>query len=179
MAELKRIHPLAPLYDGNCRALVLGTLPSPLSRKNHLFYGNPRNRFWAALSAVFDEELPQSADGKRAMALRHHVAITDVIASGDIVGASDASIKNPVPNDFTAIFATCDIRAIFTTGAKATELYRKLCEPMTGRPCIGLPSTSPANAAWSLERLIERYRAIAVAVDGGDPQTYLEGLERP
>ena len=156
----KVVHPLDPLYDKDSRVLILGTLPSPLSRANNIYYGNPRNRFWRVISSIFDEDLPEDNEGKRALAHRHHLAITDVIKSGDIVGASDASIRNPVPYDFTPIFNTADIQAIFTTGSKATELYRKLCEPTTNRPCIGLPSTSPANAAWSLERLIEAYKVI-------------------
>lgn len=176
MAETVHVRPLPPLYDEGSRVLVLGTLPSPLSRQNQIFYGNPRNRFWPALAAVFDEPVPEDNEGKRSLAHRHHVALWDVIAEGDIVGASDASIRNPVPNDFTEIFQCAHIRAIFTTGSKATQLFRKLCEPLCGRQCIGLPSTSPANAAWTLPRLVERYRAIAVAVDGGDPLAYLSSL---
>ena len=161
MAELIRdVHPLPPLYDKDSRVLILGTLPSPLSRKNNIYYGNPQNRFWRVMAAIFDEPLPETNDGKRDLAHRHHVAITDVIKSGDIVGASDASIKNPVANDLTPILETASIQAIFTTGSKATQLYRKLLEPTVGMPCIGLPSTSPANAAWSLDRLIEAYKVI-------------------
>ncbi len=161
MAELIHItHPIKPIYDEYSRVLMLGTMPSPASREAGIPYAHPRNRFWPVLATLLDEPLPESVEGKRAMVLRHHIAIWDVIASCDIAGASDASIRNAVGNDFTPLLKTAPIKAIFTTGTKATQLYRKLCEPMVGRPCIGLPSTSPAHAAMSFDQLLARYRVI-------------------
>lgn len=154
------LHTLPPLFDAHSRVLVLGTMPSPKSREAGFYYYHPQNRFWPVLSEVLGEPLPADREGRRALCLRHGVALWDVLASCEIVGASDAAIRDPVPNDLTPLLAQADLRAIFATGAKATALYRRLIEPVTGRPVIGLPSTSPANAAWSRERLVEAYRVI-------------------
>lgn len=153
-------NPLEPLWDADSRVLLLGTLPSPLSRAQRFYYGNPQNRFWKVLPAVLSEPLPTTIEEKRALCLRRHIALWDVLSSCEIAGASDSSIKNPVANDFSSMLAQSSIRAIFTTGATAGKLYRKLCEPATKLPATVLPSTSPANAAWSLERLIEAYQVI-------------------
>ena len=131
------VHTIPPLYDSESRVLLLGSIPSPKSREVGFFYGHPQNRFWRVLAAVLGEEVPVSIEDKRALCLRHHVALWDTIAKCDIAGASDTSIRNAEPNDI-----------------------RKLIEPKTGVPITQLPSTSPANAAWSLERLIEAYRVI-------------------
>ena len=160
-----RVLSFDPVFDEGCRVLVLGTVPSPKSREVTLNYGNPRNRFWPVLATLFGEELPETPDGRRAMALRHHVALWDVLESCVITGASDASITDPRPNDIGWLLGQAPIERIFTTGSTATRLYRRLVEPGLGMPCTGLPSTSPANAAWSLERLVEAYRPVAEAAD--------------
>lgn len=154
------VHTIPPLYDRHSRVLLLGSIPSPKSREVGFFYGHPQNRFWRVLAAVLDEEMPQTIDEKRAMCLKHHVALWDTIARCDIVGASDTSIRNAVPNDIGKLVRESEITRIFATGGKSAELYRKLIEPQLHIPITQLPSTSPANAAWSLERLIEAYRVI-------------------
>lgn len=154
------VHTIPPLYDSHSRVLLLGSIPSPKSREVGFFYGHPQNRFWRVLAAVLDEEMPQTIDEKRAMCLKHHVALWDTIARCDIVGASDTSIRNAVPNDIGKLVRESEITRIFATGGKSAELYRKLIEPQLHIPITQLPSTSPANAAWSLERLIEAYRVI-------------------
>ena len=135
------IHTIPPLYDSESRVLLLGSIPSPKSRE-------------------LSEEVPVSIEDKRAMCLRHHVALWDTIAKCDIAGASDTSIRNAEPNDIGKLLRESKITRIFATGGKSAQLYRKLIEPKTGVPITQLPSTSPANAAWSLERLIEAYRVI-------------------
>lgn len=154
------VHTIPPLYDSHSRVLLLGSIPSPKSREVGFFYGHPQNRFWRVLVAVLGEEMPQTIDEKRAMCLKHHVALWDTIARCDIVGASDTSIRNAVPNDIGKLVRESEITRIFATGGKSAELYRKLIEPQLHIPITQLPSTSPANAAWSLERLIEAYRVI-------------------
>jgi len=154
------VHNIPPLYDSESRVLLLGSIPSPKSREVRFFYGHPQNRFWRVLAAVLDEPMPASIPEKRAMCLKHHIALWDTIAQCDIAGASDTSIKNAVPNDIGRLLRESKIERIYATGGKSAELYRKLVEPQTHVPIIQLPSTSPANAAWSLERLIEAYRAI-------------------
>ena len=154
------VHPFSPVVDGHSRVLILGSLPSVKSRENHFYYGHPQNRFWRVLAAVLGEEVPVSIEDKRAMCLRHHVALWDTIAKCDIAGASDTSIRNAEPNDIGKLLRESKITRIFATGGKSAQLYRKLIEPKTGVPITQLPSTSPANAAWSLERLIEAYRVI-------------------
>ena len=154
------VHTIPPLYDSHSRVLLLGSIPSPKSREIGFFYGHPQNRFWCVLAAVLGEEVPQTIEDKRTMCLKHHVALWDTIARCDIAGASDTSIRNAVPNDIGKLVRESEITRIFATGGKSAELYRKLIEPTLHIPITQLPSTSPANAAWSLERLIEAYRVI-------------------
>lgn len=154
------IHPLKPIFDKNSKVLVLGTMPSPKSRENNFYYGNPQNRFWRVLSAVFDESLPQNNKERTALLLKHRIALWDVLASCEIKGADDSSIKNPVPNDLSIILEACNINAVFTTGKKAFLLYQKLCEPKTEISAISLPSTSPANCRTSFESLVESYKSL-------------------
>lgn len=154
------IHTIPPLYDSHSRVLLLGSIPSPKSREIGFFYGHTQNRFWRVLAAVLGEEVPQTIEDKRTMCLKHHVALWDTIARCEIAGASDTSIRNAVPNDIGKLVRESEITRIFATGGKSAELYRKLIEPTLHIPITQLPSTSPANAAWSLERLIEAYRVI-------------------
>lgn len=162
-------HGFGPVWDERSRVLVLGSMPSPKSREASFYYMHPRNRFWPVMAAVFaDSGNPSDTPGttpetRRRFALRHGIALWDVIAECDIVGASDASIRNAVPNDPTSIIIGSHIALVATTGGKASQLYRKLCEPILRAhgiaiPHAALPSTSPANAAASLDQLIDAYR---------------------
>ena len=153
-------HELPPVFDKESRILVLGTIPSPKSREQGFYYGHPRNRFWKMMALVFEEPMPETVEERRTMALRNHVAIWDVLASCTIRGAEDASIRDVVPNDIRLILSQADIRAVFTTGAKAAALYRKYCEPVCSMPCISLPSTSPANCRMKDEELLQYYRQL-------------------
>ena len=158
MSELV-LHCIAPVFDARSRVLMLGSIPSPKSREEGFFYGHPRNRFWSVLAAVFDEPVPRSIADKRDLLLRHHIALWDVAAACTIDKASDASIRDVVPNDLGAIFEAADIRAVLCTGTKAGELYTRFCERRFGMPCTVLPSTSPANAKASFSELVEAYGA--------------------
>lgn len=153
-------HEFPPLYNKESKVLILGTIPSPKSREQGFYYGHKQNRFWKTLAKVLGEEEPKTIPEKKALALRNHVALWDVLASCSIEGASDSSIKNAVPNDMNVILSKADIQAIFTTGAKATALFQKYCEPVCAVSCIGLPSTSPANCRVKDEELLEAYRKI-------------------
>ena len=153
MEKQPQLHTIAPVYDENSRILILGSFPSVKSREAAFFYGHPQNRFWRVLAAVLGEETPQTAAEKKSLLLRHGVALWDVIASCEITGSSDSSIKNVVPNDLNRILDAADIRQIFCNGATSFNLYKKYCLPATNREAVKLPSTSPANAAFSLERL--------------------------
>lgn len=154
-------HTLQPVYDKDSRVLILGTIPSPKSREYGFYYGHPQNRFWKVLAALFQADIPNDNEAKRKFVLSHHIALWDVLASCTIAGASDSSIKNPVPNDIGRILSESDIRAVITTGQKAFSLYKKYCEPSTGKAAICLPSTSPANCRnCSLEDLIRAYQVI-------------------
>lgn len=152
------IHPIAPLYDEHSEILILGSFPSVKSREQMFFYGHKQNRYWRVMASLLGEELPQTIEEKRAMMLRHHIAMWDVIASCDIHGSSDSSIVNVVPNDLTPILAAGRIRQIYCNGAKSYELYHKYIEPTLGRGAVKLPSTSPANAAMSVERLLVEWK---------------------
>ncbi len=148
------IHPFPPLYDNNSRILILGSFPSVKSREQMFFYGHPQNRFWKVMASVLQCEVPQSIPEKRHMLLVHGVALWDSIGQCDITGSSDASIDNVIPNDLSPIFAAADIRQVFCNGKKSWEMYLKYIEPGNGVKALCLPSTSPANAAWTLEKLI-------------------------
>jgi len=153
-------HPIPPVYDRDSTILILGSFPSVRSREEGFFYGHPKNRFWKVVSAVFDAEEPCTVEEKKAFLLRHHIAVWDVIGSCDVVGSSDASIKNVSANDLTEILKNAGIRAVFVNGKTAYRYYERFSEGKTGRKAVCLPSTSPANAAWTLERLIEAWRCI-------------------
>ncbi len=153
-------HEFPPLFDEHSRVLVLGTIPSPKSREQGFYYMHPQNRFWRMLCAVLDEDIPSDIEGRKAMCLRHGIALWDVLESCDISGASDSSIRNAVPNDLGRIFSAADIRTVFTTGKKAHELYlRHFADDP--HPEICLPSTSPANRTISEKELLEEYRKIS------------------
>lgn len=158
MTSTHVIHEIKPVYNKNSRVLLLGTMPSPKSRETGFFYGHPQNRFWKVLALLFDEPTPETIEEKRDLCLRHHIALWDVVSSCDIEGASDASIKNAKPNDLAQILNAAPIQAVFTTGTKAGQLYKKLCEPVTSIPCTVLPSTSPANSRVSLSELCATYK---------------------
>ena len=154
------VHPIDPVFDTNSRILILGSFPSVKSRESGFFYGHPQNRYWKVLSAVFEAECPETIPEKKAFLLRNHIAAWDVIHSCEITGSSDASIRNVTVNDLGMILRAAAIREIYVNGKTAEKMYRKYTEPVLGRPCTVLPSTSPANAAWNLDRLIEAWRVI-------------------
>ena len=154
------IHSIEPVFDTESRVLILGTMPSPKSREMQFYYGHPQNRFWRVLAAVLGEEVPQSVPEKKAMLLRHRIALWDVLAECEITGASDSSIRNPVANDLSVILDHAPVQAVFTTGATAWKLYTRLQKPHTGIEAVRLPSTSPANCAVKIEALTEAYKAI-------------------
>ena len=151
-------HGFEPVIDGASRVLVLGTMPSPASRENGFYYGHPRNRFWKVIARLFMADEPVTVEQKRALLLDNGIALWDVLKSCDINGASDASIRNAVANDIAGLMENSGIRAIFFNGTEAARLFRKLCHGQgAGLATIALPSTSPANAAYSLERLCSEY----------------------
>lgn len=151
-------HPIAPVYDSESKILILGSFPSVKSREEGFFYGHPRNRFWRVLSAVCGTGLPMTIEEKKHFLLQHHIAVWDVICSCDITGSSDSSIRNVIPNDLNEILESASIEKIFVNGKKAEQLYKKYIQPVIRREAVCLPSTSPANAAWSLERLVEAWK---------------------
>lgn len=156
---MRQLHTIPPVFDRHSKILILGSFPSVKSRAAAFFYGHPQNRFWQVLAAVLACELPVTTEEKRALLLRHHIALWDVVASCEITGSDDASIRNALPNDLSAITAAADIRRIFTNGGTADRLYRRLCRAQTGMDAIKLPSTSPANARYTLERLTAEWGA--------------------
>lgn len=160
MRETSVVHPIPPLYDGRSEILILGSFPSVKSREAQFFYGHPQNRFWKVIAAVCGEPVPETVPEKKALLLSHHIALWDVIHSCDIQGSSDASIKNVVPNDLGVILDAAPVRQIYVNGKTAEKYYRKYTQPVTGREAVCLPSTSHANAAWSVERLIDAWKII-------------------
>ena len=153
-------HEFPALFDANSEVLLLGSIPSPKSREQGFYYGHPQNRFWKVLANVLNEPLPATIDEKKTMLLKHHIALWDVLDSCSIIGASDTSIEDVVPNDIASLLAQTKIKRIFCTGATAHKLYAKYCETPAGIKAVKLPSTSPANCAVKFEKLVEAYREI-------------------
>ena len=159
------IHTIEPVYNSDSRVLILGSFPSVKSREQQFFYGHPQNRFWRVVAGVFDCPVPQTVPEKKALLLGHGIAVWDVIASCTISGSSDASIRDVVPNDISGILEAADIRKIYANGAKSYELYQKYIYPKTKREIVKLPSTSPANAVFSYERLLEAWKIIDIGCE--------------
>ena len=153
-------HPFPPLFSADSKVLILGSFPSVKSRENMFFYGHPQNRFWRVMAAVLNEPVPETVPEKKELILSHGFALWDSIASCDITGSSDSSIRNAVPTDLSVILEHSAVERIFCNGARSYEVYRKYQLPRTGIEAVKLPSTSPANAACSLEKLIEAWQVI-------------------
>ena len=155
------IHPIPPLYDEKSQILILGSFPSVKSREECFFYGHPQNRFWKVIARVLDEKTPETIIEKKEMLLRHNIALWDVIYSCEIEGSADNTIKNVVTNDLGVILENSAIKTIYVNGKKAEAMYKKYTEMKTGIKAVTLPSTSPANAAWSEDKLYNAWKVIA------------------
>ena len=154
------VHSFEPVYDKDSEILILGTLPSVKSRENNFYYGHKQNRFWKVLATLLKEPVPDTIEEKKAVLLAHRIALWDVIQSCDIKGSSDSSIKNVQPTDIGMILEKTNVTQIYANGNKAGQLYKRYQFPVTGIEATVLPSTSPANAAWSLARLCEAWKTI-------------------
>lgn len=155
------VHPFDPVFDGNSKVLILGSFPSVKSRENEFYYGHERNRFWRVISALFSEHLPETVEQKKSLLLRHNIALWDTAASCTVHASSDSSIRNVAANDIKSLLDKTNIARIYANGKTAAQLYNKLVLPSTAVEIVALPSTSPANAAFTLEKLIECWRVIA------------------
>ena len=153
-------HPIPPLYDECSKVLILGSFPSVKSREQMFFYGHPQNRFWKVIAGVFDKEVPVTVADKKTLLQSLHIAVWDVIASCDISGSADSSIRNVVPNDLNIILGNADIKQVFVNGKTAEKFFNKYQNRTINRKAVCLPSTSPANAAWKLEKLIDEWSII-------------------
>lgn len=153
-------HPISPVFDKNSRILILGSFPSVKSREQMFFYGHPQNRFWRVVADVFGKAVPGTIEEKKILLLENGIAVWDVIASCDIEGSSDSTIRNVVVNDIGKILAEADIREIFVNGKTASRYYDRFLLERTGREAVCLPSTSPANAVWSMEQLVTAWQII-------------------
>lgn len=156
----KQIHPIPPLFDERSRVLILGSFPSVKSREAMFFYGHPQNRFWQVFAALIGAPLPKTLEEKRALILSNHFALWDCIGSCTIIGSSDSSIRDVAANDIRVITEHAPIERIYCNGATSMKYFMRYIAPQSGRSAQQLPSTSPANAAWSLERLIDAWRVI-------------------
>ena len=157
---MRQFHIFSPLWTPESKILILGSFPSVKSREQGFFYGHPQNRFWKLMARLLQEEVPTTIEEKRAMILKHNISLWDVIESCEIVGSSDSSIKDVKVNDLGMIVKNSQVRHVFTNGGKSHEMYVKYGEALTGIKAIKLPSTSPANAAFSLEKLAAEWACI-------------------
>lgn len=166
MQEYQKLsHILGPVFDENSKVLILGTFPSVKSRESRFFYGHPQNRFWRLLAGLTDRPVPETIEEKKKFLLESRIAVWDVIAECEIIGSSDSSIKNVVPADLRIVLDHAPIRRIFANGGKAYELYRKYSYPSLGREIVKLPSTSPANASYQMERLLKAWQPVIEVLD--------------
>ncbi len=154
------IHPFPPLFDENSKTLILGSFPSVKSRESMFFYGHPQNRFWKVLAIIFNQPIPQNIEDKKNLVLDNGLALWDSIHSCTVIGSSDSSIKDVIPNDIRDIIQNSNINRIFCNGALSHKMYMKYIFPDTGIKAVKLPSTSPANATFSLEKLVEEWKMI-------------------
>lgn len=159
------IHTLDPVFEKNSEILILGSFPSVKSRENGFYYAHPQNRFWRVIASILEETIPTSIEQKKQLLFDHHIALWDVIQQCDIIGSSDASITNVVPNDIATLLRDASITKIIVNGSKASQLYRRHCLGTTGIKAITLPSTSPANASYTIERLISEWKMEIRQVD--------------
>ena len=153
-------HPFLPLYNKDSKILILGSFPSVKSREQMFFYGHPQNRFWKVISSVLECEEPETIEEKKKLLFENGIALWDVIASCEITGSSDSSIRDVKVNDLSKILKEADIRQIYVNGKTAEKYFKKYIKPQIKRDAICLPSTSPANAAWTVERLVEKWKVI-------------------
>lgn len=156
----REIHEITPVFDTHSKIMILGSFPSVKSREGKFFYHHPQNRFWKVLAGILKCEVPDTISEKREMLLNHGIAVWDVVASCEIEGSSDSSIKNVIPNDLERVLSKADIAQIYTNGATASRLYKKYCYGKIHMEDIKLPSTSPANASYSLEKLMDAWKII-------------------
>ncbi len=154
------VHPIPPLFDENSKTLILGSFPSVKSREAAFFYGHPQNRFWTVLAMIYAVKKPETVEEKKKLVLENNLALWDVIASCEIVGSSDSSISDVTANDLSVIINNSKVERIFVNGKTAEKYYNKYTYPKTGIKAVCLPSTSPANAAWKIERLVEEWKII-------------------
>ena len=161
MAEYTHIkRNFGPVYDEDSRILILGSFPSVKSREAAFYYGHPQNRFWPLMGRLLEREIPQDIEGRKALMLENRIALWDTIEECDIIGSSDSSIRNVLPVDIMKILDTAGIQEIYCNGATSFRLFMKYLNPVCGRTPVRLPSTSPANAACSIERLYEEWKVI-------------------
>lgn len=161
MAEYQKLqHEFPPVYDENSRILILGSFPSVKSREQQFFYGHPQNRFWKVIAGLTEAPVPRTVEEKKRLLMEKRIALWDVIAECEIIGSSDSSIRNVVPTDLSRILDTAHIQEIYANGNTARKLFQRFQQKTCGREVRGLPSTSPANAAYSLERLMKEWKCI-------------------
>ncbi|MSS19950.1 DNA-deoxyinosine glycosylase [Pseudoramibacter porci] len=162
MEQIK--HNIDPFFCLDSQILILGSFPSPKSRETGFYYGHPQNRFWKTLCGIFDDNIvPNIISEKKTYLKMRKIALWDVVASCQIHGAADSSIKNVVYNDLHYIIDTTPIQLIATTGKKADSLFRRRWskDPEINKiNYLNLPSTSPANASMNLLQLIKYYHQI-------------------
>lgn len=157
----RQLHTIPPVFDPACKILILGSFPSVKSREIGFYYGHPQNRFWQVIAAVTNSPVPKTVADKKALLLEHHIAVWDVIESCEITGSSDSSIKKVEVNRVDRLLQQSQIQKIFVNGQTAGKLYQKYLYPLTNMEAVLLPSTSPANAAFTKERLTQHWKIIA------------------
>lgn len=156
----QQIHTFKPIFQSDAKILILGSFPSVKSREQAFYYGHPQNRFWRIIASVTKEDIPQTIADKQALLYRKKIALWDVVYQCEIIGSKDQSIKNEKPNDLSIIFSQAPIQRVYTNGQAAGKLYKKYFQEDMDCEMTVLPSTSPANATYSFERLVQEWQQI-------------------
>ncbi len=150
-------HPFPPVIDENCRILILGSVPSVKSVENNFYYMHPQNRFWRVLSLIYDTDLyGASITERKSFLLGKHIALYDSVEECDIDASKDSDIKNVVPADICALVRQSKINRILCNGKASYDYFVKY-NPSIASMAIALPSTSPANARYSLSVLVAEW----------------------
>ena len=157
-------HNIPPVFDKHSEILILGSFPSVKSREMQFFYGHSQNRFWKVIATIYDYPVPSDIPSKKKLLLDNRIALWDVIGSCEINGSSDSSIRNAVPNDIAALVEKTGISRIFANGATSYNMYNRFCRDSVGIDAVKLPSTSPANAAYSLDRLVSEWKSHLLSI---------------
>ena len=162
MAEL--LHGLPPVVGKATRLIILGSFPGAQSLAQQQYYAHPRNQFWPILAALWPcHPQPQGYAERCDWLVARGLGLWDVYGACERQGSLDSAIRNAQLNDFAALKAHCpQLVAAAHNGGESYRHAQRVAAALA-LPAHRLPSTSPANASWSLERKLAGWREVLAA----------------